>query len=37
MMPHPERAVHELLGSIDGASLFISLLRSWERQVAHGR
>jgi phosphoribosylformylglycinamidine synthase I len=37
MMPHPERAVHELLGSTDGAPLFISLLRSWERQVAHGR
>ena len=37
MMPHPERAVHELLGSSDGAPLFISLLRSWERQVAHGR
>jgi phosphoribosylformylglycinamidine synthase len=36
MMPHPERAVHELLGSSDGASLFTSLLRSWERQVAHG-
>jgi phosphoribosylformylglycinamidine synthase len=37
MMPHPERAVHELLGSADGAPLFTSLLRSWERQVAHGR
>jgi phosphoribosylformylglycinamidine synthase len=37
MMPHPERAVHELLGSTDGAPLFISLLRSWERQVAYGR
>ena len=37
MMPHPERAVHKLLGSSDGAPLFISLLRSWERQVAHGR
>jgi phosphoribosylformylglycinamidine synthase I len=36
MMPHPERAVHELLGSCDGAPLFSSLLRSWERQVAHG-
>jgi len=36
MMPHPERAVHELLGSTDGAPLFASLLRSWERQVAHG-
>lgn len=36
MMPHPERAVHELLGSTDGAPLFTSLLRSWERQVAYG-
>ena len=36
MMPHPERAVHELLGSCDGAPLFTSLLRSWEPQVAHG-
>jgi phosphoribosylformylglycinamidine synthase len=36
MMPHPERAVHQLLGSSDGAPLFASLLRSWERQVAHG-
>jgi phosphoribosylformylglycinamidine synthase len=36
MMPHPERAVHELLGSCDGTLLFISLLRSWERRVAHG-
>jgi phosphoribosylformylglycinamidine synthase subunit PurQ / glutaminase len=35
MMPHPERAVHELLGSSDGAPLFTSLLRSWERRVAH--
>jgi phosphoribosylformylglycinamidine synthase len=36
MMPHPERAVHELLGSSDGAPLFTSLLRSWERQATHG-
>jgi len=36
MMPHPERAVHELLGSTDGAPLFTSLLRSWERQATHG-
>jgi phosphoribosylformylglycinamidine synthase len=36
MMPHPERAVRELLGSINGAPLFTSLLRSWERQATHG-
>jgi phosphoribosylformylglycinamidine synthase subunit PurQ / glutaminase len=36
MMPHPERAVHALLGSSDGAPLFTSLLRSWKRQAAHG-
>jgi phosphoribosylformylglycinamidine synthase subunit PurQ / glutaminase len=36
MMPHPERAVHPLLGSTDGAALFTSLLRAWERQVVHG-
>lgn len=29
MMPHPERAVHELLGSADGRALFTSILRKW--------
>ena len=28
LMPHPERAVHELLGSTDGLVLFESLLAS---------
>jgi phosphoribosylformylglycinamidine synthase I len=34
MMPHPERAVHPLLGSADGARLFTSLVHAW-RLVAH--
>ncbi|WP_458414937.1 phosphoribosylformylglycinamidine synthase subunit PurQ [Schinkia sp. CFF1] len=29
MMPHPERAVDELLGSADGLKLFQSILRNW--------
>ena len=29
MMPHPERAVNELLGSADGLKLFQSILKNW--------
>ncbi|MED0716129.1 phosphoribosylformylglycinamidine synthase subunit PurQ [Aeribacillus composti] len=29
MMPHPERAVSELLGNTDGLKLFQSIVRSW--------
>ena len=29
MMPHPERAVDELLGSADGLKLFKSIVRNW--------
>ncbi|MBD7908281.1 phosphoribosylformylglycinamidine synthase subunit PurQ [Sporosarcina gallistercoris] len=29
MMPHPERAVDELLGSADGLKLFQSIVRNW--------
>jgi phosphoribosylformylglycinamidine synthase subunit PurQ / glutaminase len=29
MMPHPERAVHEWLGSADGKRLFTSILKYW--------
>ena len=29
MMPHPERAVSELLGSADGLKLFQSIVRNW--------
>jgi len=35
MMPHPERAVHPLLGSSDGAGMFTSLVRAWEQQIVH--
>jgi phosphoribosylformylglycinamidine synthase subunit PurQ / glutaminase len=35
LMPHPERAVHPLLGSADGAAVFTSLLHAWRRQVVH--
>lgn len=30
MMPHPERAVHEFLGSTDGVRLFTSILKTWK-------
>jgi phosphoribosylformylglycinamidine synthase len=34
MMPHPERAVHELLGSADGKRIFTSILSAWREK--HG-
>jgi len=34
MMPHPERAVHKLLGSEDGKRMFTSILKTWREQ--HG-
>lgn len=34
MMPHPERAVSELLGSADGKRMFTSILKAWREQ--HG-
>lgn len=34
MMPHPERAVHELLGSADGVKMFTSILTTWREK--HG-
>ncbi|WP_135557393.1 phosphoribosylformylglycinamidine synthase subunit PurQ [Paenibacillus cymbidii] len=34
MMPHPERAVHQLLGSEDGKRMFTSILNTWREQ--HG-
>ncbi|HEY0829038.1 MAG TPA: phosphoribosylformylglycinamidine synthase subunit PurQ [Bacilli bacterium] len=34
MMPHPERAVHPLLGSVDGTRMFTSILNAWREQ--HG-
>ncbi|WP_044894273.1 phosphoribosylformylglycinamidine synthase subunit PurQ [Bacillus alveayuensis] len=36
MMPHPERAVSELLGSADGLKLFKSIVKNWrEAHVTH--
>jgi len=32
MMPHPERAVSELLGSPDGAKMFTSVLNAWRER-----
>lgn len=32
MMPHPERAVHELLGSKDGVRMFTSVLQAWREK-----
>lgn len=34
MMPHPERAVNQLLGSEDGKRMFTSILRTWREK--HG-
>jgi phosphoribosylformylglycinamidine synthase I len=34
MMPHPERAIHELLGSEDGKRMFTSILNTWRER--HG-
>jgi phosphoribosylformylglycinamidine synthase I len=34
MMPHPERAIHTLLGSEDGKRMFTSILSTWREQ--HG-
>src|SRR5690606_39952470 len=32
MMPHPERAVSEILGSADGKRMFTSILNAWREQ-----
>lgn len=34
MMPHPERAVHDYLGSTDGRKLFQSILNRWTQKQA---
>jgi phosphoribosylformylglycinamidine synthase subunit PurQ / glutaminase len=34
MMPHPERAVSEMLGSVDGSRMFTSVLNAWREH--HG-
>lgn len=35
MMPHPERAMHTLLGSADGERLFASILKTWRGVHEH--
>lgn len=36
MMPHPERAVHDLIGGLDGLALFKSIVKQWrETHVSH--
>ncbi|SHF17293.1 phosphoribosylformylglycinamidine synthase [Seinonella peptonophila] len=32
MMPHPERAIVDWMGSADGAKIFTSMLRNWEER-----
>ncbi|MFC5404602.1 phosphoribosylformylglycinamidine synthase subunit PurQ [Cohnella soli] len=32
MMPHPERAIKEILGSADGARMFTSVLNAWRER-----
>jgi phosphoribosylformylglycinamidine synthase I len=32
MMPHPERAIHDLLGSADGKKMFTSILSAWREK-----
>ena len=34
MMPHPERASATILGNMDGARLFLSMVRAWKKGVA---
>ncbi|SDX09252.1 phosphoribosylformylglycinamidine synthase [Marininema mesophilum] len=33
LMPHPERAIVEWMGSQDGAKMFTSMLRYWEEKI----
>jgi phosphoribosylformylglycinamidine synthase len=33
MMPHPERACEDILGGIDGKTLFECLVANWQRRV----
>jgi len=33
MMPHPERACEDILGGIDGKTLFECLVADWQRRV----
>lgn len=36
MMPHPERAVEQIIGGVDGQRMFRSLLAAWERRSMRG-
>lgn len=36
MMPHPERAISELLGSKDGARMFASVLNAYQTRIKSG-
>ncbi|NLO96943.1 MAG: phosphoribosylformylglycinamidine synthase subunit PurQ [Peptococcaceae bacterium] len=36
MMPHPERAVEEIIGGVDGKKMFLSILNYWERRARCG-
>ncbi|NLM20718.1 MAG: phosphoribosylformylglycinamidine synthase subunit PurQ [Peptococcaceae bacterium] len=36
MMPHPERAVEEIIGSVDGREMFLSILKHWEGRSQGG-
>lgn len=36
MMPHPERAVEDIIGSTDGKGMFLSVLKYWERRAQRG-
>lgn len=36
MMPHPERATEEILGSADGLKLFTSMLKNWRESYVAG-
>jgi phosphoribosylformylglycinamidine (FGAM) synthase-like amidotransferase family enzyme len=35
MMPHPERACEEILGSADGRHLFLSMVKHLTGRAAH--
>lgn len=34
LMPHPERAVHEWMGSVDGKRIFTSMYRHWREKIS---
>jgi len=34
-MPHPERAVDELIGGADGLNLFKSIVKQWRESIVN--